>query len=312
MTPWSTRRLSGEADGPQIPWQGIASPFTAVPPGLQAMAASALFFSLMAALAKVAGSAVPLFEIVFARSFVVALLAGAALVRSGTGFRGKETGLLLLRGVLGFAALTCFYYAVVHLPLADATVIHFTNPVYTAFIAALVLGEHIGLVEALLVVLSLGGVVMVARPAVIFGGTDFLDPVAVVAGLCGAFLAAGAYVAVRRLRREPPMLVVFYFAMVCAVLSLPMLVLHPVLPSEHMWLVLAGVGVTTHLGQWFVTWGFRLERAGRASAVGYLQIVFAAGWGWLLFREVPDAWTWLGAAVIVGSTLVLVRLHPVR
>ena len=153
---------------------------------------------------------------------------------------------------------------------------------------------------------------MVARPALIFGGTDFLDPVAVLVGLCGALLSAGAYVAVRRLRREPPMLIVFYFAAVCSLLSFPLLVLHPVLPSPRLWLVLAGVGVTTHLGQWMVTWGFRLERAGRASAVGYLQIVFAAGWGWLLFREVPDFWTWAGAAVIVGSTLALVRLHPVR
>jgi len=276
------------------------------------MAASALFFSLMAALAKVAGGTVPLFEIVFARSFVVAALAGGALLRTGAGFRGTETRLLLLRGVLGFGALTCFYYAVVHLPLADATVIHFTNPVYTAFIAALVLGEHLGLLEAILVFLSLGGVVMVARPALIFGGTDFLDPVAVVVGLCGALLSASAYVVVRRLRREPPMLIVFYFATVCTLLSLPMLVAHPVLPTGHMWLVLAGVGVTTHMGQWMITWGFRLERAGRASAVGYLQIVFAAAWGWLLFREIPDFWTWAGAAVIVGATLLLVRLHPVR
>jgi drug/metabolite transporter (DMT)-like permease len=79
-----------------------------------------------------------------------------------------------------------------------------------------------------------------------------------------------------------------------------------------MWLVLLGVGLATHLGQVFVTWGFRLERAGRASAIGYLQIVFAAVWGWLLFKEGPDAWTWAGAGLIVASTLALVRLHPVR
>lgn len=276
------------------------------------MAASAFFFSLMAGLAKVAGSAVPLFEIVFARSFVVAILAGAALLRSGTGFRGAETRLLLLRGLLGFGALSCFYYAVIHLPLADATVIHFTNPVYTAFIAAMVLGERIGVSEAVLGVFSLGGVVMVARPALIFGGANMLPPGAVLVGLCGALFSASAYVTVRRLRREPPTLVVFYFATVCTLLSLPMLVLHPSLPAPHMWLILLAVGVATYLGQWFVTWGFRLERAGRASAVGYLQIVFAAGWGWLLFHEVPDLWTWLGAGVIVGSTLLLVRLHPIR
>ncbi|HSG08444.1 MAG TPA: DMT family transporter [Longimicrobiales bacterium] len=304
--------MSEETDGPQIPWQGIGAPLTLVPPGLQAMAASALFFSLMAALAKVAGRTVPLFEIVFARSVVVAVLSGAKLSLDGKSFVGREPGILVMRGVLGFGALTCFYYAVVHLPLADATVIHFMNPVFTAFFAAVVLGEHIGFVEALLVMVSLGGVLVVARPSFLFGGDGGLEPLAVIIGLCGAVLSAAAYVTVRRLRGEAPMLIVFYFAAVCTVLSVPMLLLHATMPSAGMMVVLLGVGVATHLGQVLITWGFRLERAGRASSVGYLQIVFAGFWGWVLFGEMPDLWTGLGAAIIVASTLALVRLHPVR
>jgi drug/metabolite transporter (DMT)-like permease len=275
------------------------------------MAVSAFFFSLMAALAKLVGRTVPLFEIVLARSVVVGILSGLKLLRDGTGFRGTEPRLLVLRGVLGFAALSCYYYAVVRLPLADATVIHFMNPVFTAFMAAVVLGEHLGLLEALLVGASLVGVVVVARPPFLFGGGG-LAPVPVLVALCGAVLAAGAYVAVRRLRGEPPMLIVFYFAVVSTLLSAPMVALHSTLPDLPTLLLLLGVGMTTYLGQTFVTWGFRLERAGRASAVGYLQIVFAAGWGWLLFAEAPDLWTGVGAALIVGSTLLLVRLHPVR
>jgi drug/metabolite transporter (DMT)-like permease len=73
-----------------------------------------------------------------------------------------------------------------------------------------------------------------------------------------------------------------------------------------------GVGIATHIGQLWITWALRLERAGRASAVGYLQIVFAAGWGWLLFSEVPDVWTWVGAGVITLATLQISRIPPVR
>jgi drug/metabolite transporter (DMT)-like permease len=276
------------------------------------MAAGAFVFSLMAALAKVAGRSVPLFEIVFARSVVVAVLSGAKLLHDGKGFRGKEPGILIVRGVLGFGALTCFYYAVVHLPLADATVIHFMNPVFTAFFAALVLGEHIGVWEGVLVGASLGGVLIVARPGFLFGGEGALPLIPVVVGLCGAILSAAAYVTIRRLRGEAPMLIVFYFAVVCTVLSVPLMLLHATVPSLSMVGVLVGVGVATHLGQVFITWGFHLERAGRASAVGYLQIVFAACWGWFLFGESPDVWTGVGAAVIVASTLTLVRIHPVR
>ena len=276
------------------------------------MAVSAFFFSLMGALAKLAGASVPLFEIVLARSLVVGTLSGAKLVADGNGFGGGEQRILVLRAVLGFVSLSCYYYAVIQLPLADATVIHFTNPVFTAIIAALWLREHLGPREWLLVVTSLSGVVLVARPAFLFDEGDSLADFPVLIGLCGAVLAAGAYVAVRRLRQEPPMLIVFYFAAVCTLLSLPMVALDFVMPSWGTLLVLLGVGVTTPLGQVFVTWGFRLERAGRASAVGYLQIVFAALWGWLLFAELPDVWTWVGAAIIVACTLALVRLHPVR
>ncbi len=276
------------------------------------MAAGAFCFSLMSALAKLAGASVPLFEVVLARSVVVAVLSGIAVVRSGEGFRGREPRLLLVRGVLGFGALSSFYYAVVHLPLADATVLQFTNPVWTAFAAALFLGEMIGPREALLGLASLGGVVMVARPSFLFGHASALDPLAVGVGLFGALLTGAAYVVVRRLRAESPMLIVFYFAAVAVVASIPMVVARPVVPSPRILLVLLGVGLAAHVGQAFLTWAFRLEEAGRTSAVGYLQIVFAAGWGFLLFDEIPDVWTWSGAAVVVLSTLVLIRSRPAR
>ncbi len=276
------------------------------------MAVGALSFSAMSALAKVAGRSVPLFEIVLARSAVMAVLAGAVLWRQGHSFRGSAPVLLALRGILGFGALSCFFYAVVNLPLADATVLHFMNPVFTALAAAVVLDEHLGARETLLVVGSMLGVVVVARPSFLFGEADALDPVAVGIALTGAFLAAAAYVTVRRLRGEEPLLIVFWFAALSTLFSLPLVVRNPVLPTLSTFLVLIGVGLTTHVGQVLITYGFRLERAGRASSVGYLQIVFAAGWGWLLFDEVPDLWTGVGAAVIVGCTMVLMRLHPVR
>ena len=64
-------------------------------------------------------------------------------------------------------------------------------------------------------------------------------------------------------------------------------------------------------GQVYVTKALEVEKAGRVMAVGYLQIVFAAVWGLLLFSEIPDLWTGLGATVIIGSTFLMGRLHPV-
>lgn len=277
--------------------------------GLRYMAAGAFFFSVMSVLVKLAGRRFPTQELVLARSLVVAVLCAGALARRRQSFWGGERGLLVLRGVLGFIALSCFYYSVIHLPLADATVIQYTNPVFTALIAAMVLAEHVRMREVALALASLAGVVLVARPTVIFGaGPEALDPVAVTVAVTGAVFSAAAYVTVRRLGgTEDAMVIVFYFAAISVLLSFPMVVADYVHPAGSEWLLLLAIGVTTYLGQVFLTWGLQRERAGRAMAVGYLQIVFAALWGVWVFSEIPDAWSVVGALVIVASTFFLAR-----
>lgn len=281
-----------------------------IPRGLRLMAAGAFSFSVMSALLKAAGGTLPLFEIVAGRSLVVAVLAGFTAVRQGHSFVPAEWRLVLLRALLGFVALSCYFYSIIHLPLADATVIYFTNPVITALVAAVVLREHMGWREIALVSLSLLGVLAVARPSFLFGSARALDATAVALGLVSAFFAAGSYVTIRGIRRAPPVVVVFYFSATTVLLCVPIVWGGWVDLTLRDALLLLGIGVATHVGQVAITWAFRLERAGAVSAVGYLQIVFAAVWGWLLFHEIPDGWTWLGAGVIVVATLGITRLHP--
>jgi drug/metabolite transporter (DMT)-like permease len=150
----------------------------------------------------------------------------------------------------------------------------------------------------------------VARPSLLFGTARALDATAVALGLVSAVFAAGSYVTIRGIRRDPPVLVVFYFAAVTVLLCVPIVWGGWVDVTLADVLLVIGIGIATHVGQVCITWAFRMERAGAVSAVGYLQIVFAAGWGWLLFAEVPDGWTWVGAAVIVVATLGITRLHP--
>jgi drug/metabolite transporter (DMT)-like permease len=280
-----------------------------VPKGLRLMAAGAFSFSIMSALLKAAGSSLPLFEIVAGRSLVVAVIAGLAVWRQGHSFLPSEWRLVLLRALLGFVALSCYFYSIIHLPLADATVIYFTNPIVTALVGAVVLREHMGWKEIALLLASLVGVLAVARPSMVFGVTRSLDATAVALGLVSAIFAAGSYVTIRGIRRDPPVLVVFYFATVTVLLCLPIVAGRWAGVSLTDLLLLIGIGVATHVGQVSITWAFRMERAGPVSAVGYLQIVFAAGWGRLFFGEVPDAWTWVGAGVIVAATLGIMRLH---
>jgi drug/metabolite transporter (DMT)-like permease len=290
----------------------VRDPLHGVPRGLRLMAGGALSFSVMSALLKLAGETLPLFEIVTGRSLVVAVLCGVAVRRQGHSFVPTELRLVLLRAIFGFIALSCYFYSVIHLPLADATVIYFINPVLTALVAAAVLHERMGGKELAWVLVSLVAVVAVAKPGFLFGAERSLDSLAVVLGLVSALFAAASYVTIRSIRHDPPLLVVFYFATVTVLLGAPIAAVGFTPPTPFEVFVVIAVGVATHVGQLWITWAFRLERAGRASAVGYLQIVFAAGWGWLLFDDVPDLWTWAGAALITLATLRISRIPPVR
>ena len=279
-----------------------------VPPGVRHMAAAAFFFSIMSVLVKEAGQRLPAQEMVLARAAVGAVLSWVWLRARGVSPWGHRRSLLLTRGVIGFGALSAFFFALTRLPLADATVIQYTNPVFTALLAAVFLSERIARRDLGLVLLSLAGVILMMRPGFLFGLEQRLDPFAVAVALTGAVLSAGAYVLVRELgRTEDPVVIVFWFAMVATAGSIPFTAAQGVMPTAWEWVALLAIGVVTQLGQVFLTLGLKKERAGRAMAVAYMQIVFAAVWGILLFAEVPDLWGIAGALLIVGGTAGIAR-----
>jgi drug/metabolite transporter (DMT)-like permease len=278
--------------------------------GVQCMVLSAFFFSLMSLTVKVVGRRIPTLELMFARGALVTLVAGLDLARRGVALRGADTRSLLLRGTVGFVALGCFYYAVVHIPLAEATVIHFTNPLFTTLIAAVFLGERARPRELALTAVGLLGVAVMVRPAGLLGmGAAPLPALPVAASIAAAALAAVAYTLVRHLRRHDHMLIVFYFAGLTSLAAFPLMLPAFVWPRGNEWLLLLAVGLTTLFGQIFLTLGLQRERAGRATAIGYVQIVFASLWGALFFGDLPRPATLVGAAVIVASTVMLARLR---
>lgn len=302
----ATPELEGEVARVQAP--AADAPGAWFPAGMRYMAAGALAFSVMSLLVKVAGQRLPSQEVVMMRAVVTLLLSAWTVRRAGVSPWGRRRGLLVFRGLVGFVALSAFYHSIVHLPLADATVIQYTNPVWAGVIAVPLLGERLRRREVLSVLVSMAGVALVMRPSFLFGAGAALDPVTVGIGLFGAMCSGMAYATVRKLSAtEDPSVIVFYFALISVIASVPMALPYALWPTPREWLVLLGVGVFTQIGQVCITHGLRMERAGRAAATGYLQIVFAALWGILFFTEVPDWGTVAGAALIIASTLALAR-----
>jgi len=289
--------------------QTIAGKPPRIPTGLRYMVLAAFFFSLMALLVKVVGQRLPSAEMVLVRSVVGLVLSYGLLRRARVALWGQRKGLLVFRGLAGFGGLLCMFYALTKLPLADATVIVYTNPVFTALLAALFLREMMGRREVLGLLLSLAGVVLVAQPAFLFGATpESLDPFVVGIALLGAVFAATAYVTVRKLgETEHHLVVVFFFPLIATPASVPFMISEALWPTPLEWLLLLGIGIATQIAQVYLTKGLHTEKAGRAMSMSYVQIVFAAIWGFLFFSEVPDPLSIVGALLVVAGTVVVAR-----
>ena len=278
--------------------------------GLGAMAQAAFWFAVMSLLVKWAGERMPTLQVVFGRGCVTLAISAALLWRARLSPFAVRPHLLLLRGLFGSTALICFYAAVVHLPLAEATVIQQTSPLFTALLAAWLLGEPLRARVLVSIGVCLVGVLVIARPESLFGiglAPAFPWQFAFV-GVLGALLSALAYVTVRTLgQRHPPILVVFWFPVVTVPLSAPFAIAQwQPLDATGVWLLL-GIGVVTQFGQLALTRGLSREPAGRATLVGYLQIAFATLFGAVAFGALPDAWGWAGMALVLVGLLYGVR-----
>lgn len=284
--------------------------FFSLPLGARFMLLSALGFALMAVFVKLASQqGIPLMEIVAARALVSLLLSVADVRRRNVPLFGHNKRLLVARAVVGTLALMCVYYAVTAMPLADATVLQYLHPMFTAVIAWLFLKERIQGATLLCIVLSLIGLLVIARPEFVFGAAHGHIPLlALMAALAGAFGSAVAYVLVRKLNQtEDSAVIIFYFPFFALPFSLLLLGDGFVMPQGAQWLTLLLVGVFTQIGQIGLTRAMQTETAGKATAFSYLQVIFAAVLGWLVFDEVPVLWTYIGGALILVGALVNLR-----
>lgn len=277
-----------------------------VPPAVRFMLFSALCFALMSACVKlVSQHGIPILEIVAARAFISLVISYVDIRRKGLSVWGHDKPLLIARGVVGSLALMCVYYSVATIPLAEATLLQYMHPVFTAGLALVFLRERIQRATALCVLLSLLGLMLIVLPNRELDQRLALPGLSLVAALLGAFGSAVAYVIVRKLSRtDDSSVIIFYFPLIALPISLLLLGENYVVPTPEACLLLLLVGVFTQGGQVGLTKAMKAEAAGKAAAYSYVQVVFSVILGWSIFGDVPAAWTWVGGGLIILGALV--------
>ena len=279
--------------------------------GLRHMLVGAFWFSVMSVLVKIAGRRLPSMELVFFRGLLTLAMSYAIVKRARIHpVLGVNRRLLLQRGILGAAALACFLFSLTHLPLAESTLIQYMNPIFAILVAHWWFGERMGRGEWIALVTSLIGVLLITRPSFLFGGAaSGIHPGHALIALMGAVFSGSAYATIRQMPNERPEVVVLYLPLMSVPMSLPFIATNWHAPTWEEWLLLIGIGIATQLAQTSMTRGLQIEKTGRATMVGYVQIIFAGAWGALLFGESLTWWTVLGAVIVLAGMLSLVMVH---
>ena len=273
--------------------------------GIALRLVTAVLLATMFALVKVAASrGVNLVESLFYRQIGSATCA-VGLVAAGPGFaslRTKRVGAHVGRMALGVTAMALNFLAMIMLPLAEATAIGFTVPIFSTVLAAVMLGEATGRWRWGAVAAGFVGVLIIVQP-----GSGHVPLAGAGVALLAALLTAAVTVVIRRLgATERASTTVFWFAF-SSLAPLGLLMLHFATAHDGMtWLILAGLALAGGLAQLTLTQSLRLAPVALVMPMDYTSLLWATLLGAWLFAELPTHWTWVGAPVIIASGLVIV------
>ncbi|PCI57390.1 MAG: EamA family transporter [Gammaproteobacteria bacterium] len=270
------------------------------------MLISALGFALMAACVKeVSGLGIPVLEIVAVRSIVSGIISYVDIKRKKIPLFGHNKVLLIARGTVGSFALMFVYYAVTTLPLAEATVLQYLHPVFTAILALFFLKETIQHSTIACIVLSLFGLFIIIQPNLQLDSGVHYPWLSIGAGVLGAFTSAIAYVIVKKLTKtDDSSVIIFYFPLIALPISIILLGSDFVVPSLAAMGLLILVGIFTQVGQVGLTKALHCADANKATAYAYVQVLFSVLIGWVYFSEVPMFTTIMGGGLIMVGALI--------
>jgi drug/metabolite transporter (DMT)-like permease len=260
---------------------------------------AAFLFTIMGVLVKLASPLHGTAELVFWRGVLGVGVLFTWARASGLPLANPSLAGHLWRGTVGMLSLYCWYVTLAALPLALSVTINYTSTLFVGLVAVLLLRERprIGQVAAILA--GFGGVVLVLQPTL----EDDQLVIAMI-GLAGAFFASLAYTTVKRLAQagEPEWRVVFYFSLACLLgggALLPFDGLRP-FTGHSAWYVF-GSAVAALLAQFALTRAYSRGGTLLAATLNYSGLLFASGFGALLFGERIAPVAWLGMAIIVAS-----------
>ncbi|AOG11891.1 MULTISPECIES: DMT family transporter [Rhizobium/Agrobacterium group] len=264
---------------------------------------SVVMFCIMMVAIKKIGDGLPLPQILLIRQVILTmillpLLLGDLSRALSTQYLGRH----IVRGLVCLGSQYTYFLALLYLPLADMTALGFSQVIFMTIAAVVILKEKVGWRRWLATMVGFAGVLIMLRPS---GGT--VDVYSLVAVL-SALLLCGVTVSIRLMARtESTETVMLYQSFVlCAAYAVPTFLWWQ-WPTREEWVLLAVIGIVGTLGQYLFTLAFRVAEASALAPLEFTRLLIAIILGFLVFSEIPEMSTMLGAVIVMGSTIYTVR-----
>ncbi len=273
--------------------------------GIVTRLAAMLSLAIMFAFVKLAGEqGVHVTESLFYRQLIAMPLICFLIWRSQVGWPSiisNKHRLHILRSILGIFAMGLNFWAMTLLPLADATTISFTVPIFATLFAALILREKVGIRRWSAILIGFVGVLIVIQP-----GGSLIPAFGAAVALAGALVTASVTLVIRMLgRTETSVVTIFWFS----VYTLPALTICAYIygggHDAKTWGYLLGIGIFGALGQLSITQSLRYAPVSTIVPMDYSALIWATIFGIVIFGQFPGLSIWIGAPIIIGSGLFI-------
>lgn len=277
--------------------------------GIVLMCTASLFFAIMQVLVRYVSRQLPPFEIAFFRNVFGFIIFVPLLVSGGPGFlRTRRLGLHVVRGLLNVGAMLMVFTALSLTPVARVMALSFTAPLFAALLSVLFLGERFRARRWMALMLGFAGMLIILRPGVVP-----VDPGSLMV-VCAASLWAVAMIVIKILSRtESSFAITAYMNIFLSIFSLAPALWVWQTPAGQVWIWLVTIGVSGTVAQLLLSQALKEAEPTAVLPFDFLKLVWATLLGLWVFGELPDLWTYVGAAVIFASGFYIVlREHHER
>lgn len=284
--------------------------------GIFYMLVSALISALNGALTKILSDDISALEIVFFRNFIGIFLVLYTLKHTPPTLIGNKFHLLFIRGFFGFSAMILFFYTITVIPLGEAITLNKTSPFFVTILAFYLLQEKINLKISIALFLGFIGIIFITKPFdIVFSYNHIL-------GILGGFFAAAAYTTIKKIKDiYDARIIVLSFVGIGTLIPAFLFIITPyiqvtpsltflfptfILPTNPLvWFYIIFMALISTLSQWLLTKAYSSNNLSSIGVIGYTNIPFAIGFGFLLGDPLPDTLTFFGILFIVfGGILV--------